>query len=62
MKHPSEYLEKVTMEHRRERVPNDYRTKDDKPNYYGEPMTKEEENEYLDLLLTREEQGLPNYF
>ena len=42
--------------------PNDYRTKDDQRNYYGEPMSKEEEAEYLDLLLSREEQGLPNYY
>lgn len=52
-------LERLTWEHKQERVPNDYRTLDDKRNDYGPVMSKEEEAEYLDLLLTAEEQNEP---
>ena len=55
-------LEPFKWDRHMDKSPNDYRTKDDKVNYYGEPMSKEAEAEYLDLLLSREEQGLPNYY
>jgi hypothetical protein len=32
------------------------------PAFRGNPMTKEEEQEYLDLLLSAEEQGLENNY
>lgn len=34
----------------KERIPNDYRTKDDKPNFYGPAMTKQEEEDYYEKL------------
>lgn len=42
--------ERITAFERKERVPNDYRTKDDKVNDYGPAMTKQEEEDYYDKL------------
>jgi len=59
---PYEYSGPYRWDEARERIPNDYRTKDDPVNVYEGFTSKEEEEEYYDLLLSREEQGLPNYY
>lgn len=51
-----EYSGPYRWDEAKERIPNDYRQMDDTRNEYGPAMTKEEEREYLDLLLTAEEQ------
>lgn len=45
-----EYSGKYRWDEAKERCPNDYRTKDDKPNNYGEVMTKEQEEDYYEKL------------
>lgn len=45
------FLERVTMEHRRERVPNDYGPPDSLHYKNYVPMTVEEESAYYDEIL-----------
>lgn len=57
MKHPSQYLTRVDYwSLHPDKCLNDYRTKDDKPTQNEGFKSKEEEQEYYDLLLTAEEQ------
>lgn len=60
MKQVYEYSGPYRWDEARERIPNDYRTKDDKrTEYQGSPMSSEELAEYYDKLAEMENDGLP---
>lgn len=53
---------RYTWEAAKERIPNDYKTMDFVPTKNDGFQSETERQEYYDLLLTREEQGLPNNY
>ena len=58
----NEYAGTFLWTEARERVPNDYKTLDFVPTKNDGFSSETERQEYYDLLLTREEQGLPNNY